>query len=101
MYSKNINVHKLDFSRILMDGKQRSPDSFRGSLDIYVSGLLTLDWAKNGAFGQKIEALDEKASDTEEQVIRDVTVAILSVHEDDDALNAVNVSVVLVKVIIL
>ncbi|KAM9310641.1 uncharacterized protein KZ484_026485 [Pholidichthys leucotaenia] len=35
------------------------------------------------------------ASDTEEQVIRDATVAILSVHEDDDALNAVNVAVVL------
>ncbi|KAM9343864.1 uncharacterized protein KZ484_016241 isoform 1-T1 [Pholidichthys leucotaenia] len=41
------------------------------------------------------------ASDTEEQVIRDATVAILSVHEDDDALNAVNVAVVLEGAIIL
>ncbi|KAM9375427.1 sterile alpha motif domain-containing protein 3-like isoform 4-T5 [Pholidichthys leucotaenia] len=41
------------------------------------------------------------ASDTEEQVIRDATVAILSVHEDDDALNAVNVAVVLEGAIML
>lgn len=42
-----------------------------------------------------------QTSDTDEQVIRDATVAILSVHEDDDALNAMNVAVVLEGAIIL
>ncbi|KAI9531558.1 hypothetical protein NQZ68_039760 [Dissostichus eleginoides] len=62
---------------------------FGAAFDKHVPCLLKLYWARKGAFGQKmedlLEKLDEQDTDHEERLLRGVSVAILTVIEDDDA----------------
>ncbi|KAI9537915.1 hypothetical protein NQZ68_020898 [Dissostichus eleginoides] len=68
---------------------------FGAAFDKHVPCLLKLYWARKGAFGQKmedlLEKLDEQDTDHEERLLRGVSVAILTVIEDDDAAISPNV----------
>ncbi|KAJ4936118.1 hypothetical protein JOQ06_017642, partial [Pogonophryne albipinna] len=69
--------------------------TFGAAFDKHVPCLLKLYRARKGAFGQKmedlLEKLDEKDTDHEERLLRGVSVAILTVIEDDDAAISPNV----------
>ncbi|KAI9533068.1 hypothetical protein NQZ68_026621 [Dissostichus eleginoides] len=82
--------------------------TFGAAFDKHVPCLLKLYWARKGAFGQKmedlLEKLDEQDTDHEERLLRGVSVAILTVIEDDDAAispNVRDVAVVLEGTIVL
>ncbi|KAJ4936117.1 hypothetical protein JOQ06_017641, partial [Pogonophryne albipinna] len=90
------NVHHLriseEFHRIT---SKDLVGTFGAAFDKHVPCLLKLYRARKGAFGQKmedlLEKLDEKDTDHEERLLRGVSVAILTVIEDDDAAISPNV----------